>query len=148
MSKIAAPARRSPARGPQSVESVSLPARIGAAALAAAVSYIHVKDQGGIGVLKDPAYLGQGYRVLEIAGLVAAVLLVLRPGVTAWILAAGVAAGPLVGIIVSRSVGLPSARDDIGNWGEPLGLWAMAVEALLLIVALTALARGGRRART
>ena len=119
-------------------------AGIVAAVLALLVSVIHVIDQGGLTALKDPAYLGYGYWLLELAGIVCAVLLV-RARRAGWVLALGVAAGPLIGIIVSRSVGLPDATDDIGNWGEPLGVAAMVVEVLLIGLAVFALTRRGGR---
>ncbi|WP_218606373.1 hypothetical protein [Pseudonocardia abyssalis] len=115
-------------------------AGIAGAVLALAVSVIHVLDQGGLTAMKDPAYLGYGYWVLELAGLVCAVLLLTRSR-SGWLLAIGVAAGPLLGIVVSRSVGLPDATDDIGNWTEPLGVLAMAVETALLLLAVAVLAR-------
>lgn len=120
-------------------------AGIAGAVLALAVSVIHVLDQGGLTAMKDPAYLGYGYWVLELAGLVCAVLLLTRSR-SGWLLAIGVAAGPLLGIIVSRSLGLPDATDDIGNWAEPLGVLAMAVETALLLLAVAVLVRV--RART
>ncbi len=110
------------------------------AALALAVAWIHLMDQGGLLGLKDPAYLGWGYRALEVAAVVCAVLLLAGRQRLGWLLAAGVAAGPLLGIVVSRSVGLPGATDDVGNWGETLGVASMVVEASLLVVAVTALA--------
>ena len=114
--------------------------------LALAVTVVHVLDQGGITEMKDPAYLGYGYWVLELAGVVCAVLHLPRARRAGWVLAIGVAAGPLVGIVVSRSVGLPDATDDIGNWGEPLGVVAMLVEAALLVVAVLVLAQVRRGA--
>jgi hypothetical protein len=112
------------------------------ALLALAVSAIHVVDQGGIPGSKTPTYVGVGYWVLEVAGvLVAAVLLTRprwRPG---WVLAAGVALGPLVGYCLSRGPGLPAYTDDRGNWTEPLGLLSLVVEATLLLVSVTGLRR-------
>ena len=121
-------------------------AGIAAAVLALLVSVIHVADQGGLTALKDPAYLGYAYWLLELAGIVCAVLLV-RSRTAGWVLALGVAVGPLIGIIVSRSVGLPDATDDIGNWGEPLGVAAMIVETLLLALAAFVLVHRGRMSR-
>ncbi|MFJ5519589.1 hypothetical protein ACIQB4_21340 [Streptomyces griseoluteus] len=94
---------------------------------------------------RDPHYLGVAYHVLEIAALVAAVLLLLglvRPG---WLLAAGVALGPLLGYVLSRGPGLPYYSDDVGNWTEPLGLVSLAVEGALLLLSLPLLARSLRR---
>lgn len=117
-------------------------AGLAGAALAVAVSAVHVLDQGGLTAMKDPAYLGYGYWMLELAGVVCAVLLLARSR-SGWLLAVGVAAGPLLGIVVSRSVGLPDATDDIGNWTEPLGVLAMVVEAALLLLAVAVLSRRG-----
>ncbi len=121
-----------------------IPIGIGAA-LAVAVAVVHVIDQGGLTGLKDPAYLGYGYRVLELAALGCAVLLFTRARAAGWVLALGVSVGPLVGIILSRSVGLPDATDDIGNWSEPLGVLAMICETALLVLTVTVLARRSRR---
>src|SRR3954463_15391901 len=113
-----------------------LGARAAAAALCVAVAYIHVKDQGGLTVLKDPAYMGVGYWALEATALAVAAMLLtrIRPLAT-WFFAIGVAAGPLVGFVLTRTVGLPSAMDDRGNWTETLGVESLVVEGALLIVA-------------
>ncbi|HVE26313.1 MAG TPA: hypothetical protein VNC22_12955 [Sporichthya sp.] len=112
------------------------PTRVAAATLAVAVSFIHVKDQGGLTALRDPAYLGQGYRLLEIAGVLVALGMFVLPSIPTWVLAGGVALGPLVGFTLTRTVGLPNATDDIGNWGEALGVAAVSVEVALLAIAL------------
>jgi hypothetical protein len=118
---------------------------IGSAAgalLCLAVAYIHVKDQGGIIGAKDPSYMQAGYYALEITAVVAAAMLVarVRPLVS-WFLAVGVAAGPLVGFVLSRTVGLPNAMDDRGNWTETLALVSVVVEGALLILATVAFFR-------
>jgi len=50
-----------------------------------------------------------------------------------WLGAGAVSLGALVGYFLSRSVGLPSMSDDIGDWLNLLGLAAVACEALVLI---------------
>ena len=123
-------------------------ARITASTLAVLVTVIHVSDQGGLTALKDPAYVGQGYRLLEIAGAVAAVLLLLAPArqrFLGWLLAVGIAVGPIVGFVLSRGPGLPDYVDDKGNWTELLGVQALTVEGLLLL--LTGVVLAARRAR-
>jgi hypothetical protein len=37
--------------------------------------------------------------------------------------------------VLTRTVGLPQAHDDIGNWSEPLGLAALFVESAVIAVA-------------
>ena len=96
-------------------------ARITAAALLFGVAYIHLADQGFLAFDKSPGYL--------------------RPAIGSWLLAAGCAAGPLAGFILTRSVGLPGATEDIGNWGEPLGVASLIVEGTLLLVAAAELGR-------
>ena len=127
-----------------------LAAGLAGAGLALAVTVIHVLDQGGLTALKDPAYLGQGYRLLEVAGVLTAALLLARRQLLGWLLALGVAAGPLTGFILTRTVGLPGARDDIGNWTEPIGVASLVVEGTLLLLSLTVLstyAKDGERQR-
>ena len=117
----------------------TLPARLVAAALSLGVAWIHVKDQGGFPGDKSPHYVGLGYYALEAAGVLTAALLLFARGralLATWLLAAGVALGPLVGFVLSRGPGLPNYTDDKGVWTEPLALWSVAVEGTLLVLAL------------
>ncbi|MEO7130395.1 MAG: hypothetical protein ABIZ07_03350 [Dermatophilaceae bacterium] len=52
-----------------------------------------------------------------------------------------VAALALMGYFLSRTIGLPQIGDDIGNWGEPLGIVAIIAEAAMLITAAPQLGR-------
>jgi hypothetical protein len=116
--------------------------RIFAALLCLGVSAIHVIDQGGIPGSKTPSYVGIGYYLLEIVGIVIAVLLLSRPVLPVWFVTIGVGAGPLLGFILSRGPGLPNYTDDMGNWFEPLGVVSMVVEGVLLILAAVVFLRG------
>jgi hypothetical protein len=82
---------------------------------------------------------GTLYYALEGAGVVAAALLLTRYGTWGWFLSLGVAAGPVLGYLLSRGPGLPDYTDDIGNWAEPLGVISLVVEGILLVVAAGAL---------
>ncbi len=142
-------ARTSTPTTPGVVDATTVPARLAGALLAVAVTVIHVMDQGGLTALKDPAYVGQGYRLLELAGVVAALLVLLAPvraRAAGWLLALGVGVGPLVGFVLSRGPGLPGYVDDKGNWTETLALQALGVE--LLLIALSAAALGALRRRS
>lgn len=124
--------------------------RLAGAVLALGVAYIHVTDQGGFPGDKAPTYVGIGYYLLEAAAVVLALGLLVGLGrhtVKAWALAAGVAVGPLVGFIWSRSIGMPDYTDDRGNWTEPIGVASLVVEGLLLVIATLVLARSRRAAR-
>ena len=120
-------------------------ARWAGALLSLAVAAIHVVDQGGITATRDPYYIGVAYHVLEIAAVVTAVLLLIGLVRLGWLLAAGVALGPLLGYILSRSSGLPDYSDDVGNWTEPLGLFSLAVEGTLLLLSVPLCVRSMRR---
>jgi hypothetical protein len=125
-----------------------LAARVVGAGLALGVAYIHVKDQGGFPGDKAPRYVGIGYYGLEAAGLVVALLLLAGAGrhtVKAWLLATGVAVGPIIGFVLSRGPGLPSYTDDKGNWTETLGIVSLVVEGALLLLAGGLLARSSRK---
>ncbi len=114
------------------------------AALALAVTYIHVKDQGGIPGDKSPTYIAIGYYLLEATGIVAAIALLVagrRHPRNVWALTFGVALGPLVGYVASRGPGLPLYTEDRGNWTETLGLVSLAVEGALLILAAVMVGR-------
>src|SRR4029077_4268361 len=58
--------------------------RFTGALLAVAVAAVHVADQGGITAMASPAWIGWGYRLIEIGGIVTALILRLpggaRPG--------------------------------------------------------------------
>ena len=118
--------------------------RLIGAGLCLAVVAIHVVDQGGVPGAKDPFYVGVCYHLLEIAGLLAAGLLLCRLDRVGWPLAAGVALGPLLGYVLSRGPGLPEYTDDVGNWAEPLGVLSLVVEAALLALSVAMVSRRGR----
>ena len=107
------------------------------ALLALEITWVHVVDQGDYFYLRNPPYVGWGYRVVEAAGiLVAAWLLSRWQGAWSWLVAAGLAAGPLIGYLLSRTTGLPDYPYDQGNWFEPLGITAVTAEAVLLVLAI------------
>jgi hypothetical protein len=122
-------------------------ARLAGAVLCLAVAVVHVVDQGGITATRDPYYIGVAYHVLEIAAVVAAVLLVTGLVRSGWLLAVGVAVGPLLGYSLSRGPGLPYYGSDIGNWAEPIGLVSVAVEVALLLLSVPLFVRSVRRRR-
>jgi hypothetical protein len=50
--------------------------------------------------------------------------------------AAGLAATVIVFYVLDRTVGLPNATGDIGNWVEPLGLASLVVEGFVVATGL------------
>jgi hypothetical protein len=111
---------------------------VAAAALAIAVAAVHIADQGGLTALAaPPAWLGWGYRLLEVGGVAVAIGLLSRIAQRfSWWCALLVGIGPFVGYVLSRTVGLPGDSEDKGNWTEPLGIASLIIEALLIVVAV------------
>jgi hypothetical protein len=54
--------------------------------------------------------------------------LVVKVSTRDYLLSAILSLGVLLGYIVNRTVGMPGATGDIGNWFEPLGLLSIAIE--------------------
>jgi hypothetical protein len=119
--------------------------RLVGALLAVAIAAVHVADQGGVTVLNSPAWIGWGYRLIEVGGvLTALVLLVPRPAWLgpAWLgWAAGVllGTGPFIAYLASRTVGVPGDPGDLGNWGYWVGTVSLAVEAALVVLSVSVL---------
>jgi hypothetical protein len=113
---------------------------IAAAGLLVAIAIIHLQDQGGLLGGQSPTWLKWGYYLVEVASLLAA-LLVARKKTVGWVLGLGASVGPLTGYILSRSVGLPGDSGDIGNWGYTLGQVSLAVEGSFIIIASVCLYR-------
>ena len=131
--------------------------RLVSALLALAVAGVHVADQGGITAFNAPPdWLGWAFRIIEVAGVLTALLLLLpRSGWLGWAAGALFGIGPFLSYLASRSIGLPGDHTDVGNWGYWVGTDSLIVEAALVILctgmllptARTAIAaaRSGRR---
>jgi hypothetical protein len=100
------------------------------------VALIHLLDLQS--KFHETPYLGVAYLALIGGTLAAAGVLVRHDSRPAWIAALVLAGATFLGYALSRTTGLPSATDDVGNWLEPLGLASLYVEAC--VVALSAYA--------
>ena len=111
-----------------------------------AIGLIHLLDV--VDKFDETAYIGVLYVALIAASLVAARHLILVGDDRSWLLAGGLAAATFAAYAVSRTVGLPAATDDIGNWAESLGLASLFVEGAVVVLSAEMLIRrgGGRRA--
>jgi hypothetical protein len=112
-----------------------LSVRLVGALLALAISAVHVADQGSITALASPDWIGWGYRLIEVGGVLTAVTLLLPW--TRWLgWAAGLLLGfgPFAGYLLSRSVGVPGDPGDVGNWGYWVGTVSLVVEAALMVL--------------
>src|SRR3954451_20223320 len=97
------------------------------------VALIHLLDS--IGKFQETPYLGWMYVGLMISCLAVAATLVRTNAREAWLAAIALTASAIAGFVLTRTVGLPQASEDIGNWSEPLGLAALFVEGAVLAVA-------------
>ena len=81
-------------------------------------------------------YLGILF-VLTLAGALVATVGMWRDEAWGWGLGLATTAGPLLGYVLSRSVGIPGLREtDLASIFEPLGIACVAAEALVVLVAL------------
>jgi len=119
--------------------------RFTGALLAVAVAAVHVADQGGVTTLADPAWIGWGYRLIEIGGVLTALILLLPrpawlgPAWLGWAAGALLGAAPFLGYVASRTVGVPGDSGDVGNWGYWVGTVSLLVEAALVILSVSML---------
>jgi 4-amino-4-deoxy-L-arabinose transferase-like glycosyltransferase len=90
---------------------------------------------------------GALYLVLVVACLVTAFLFLHATSWMRWVLVGMIGATAFVTYVLTRTVGLPFDRADIGNWGDRLGVAALFVEAVLVLTAAYAL-RLGRTSST
>lgn len=97
-----------------------------------AIAGIHIADLPG--KWEEVRYLGWAYIGLIVASLVLAELVATRANRLLIAASGALAASVLIGFIINRTVGMPNAMDDIGNWTEPLGMVSLLVEGFVLWV--------------
>ena len=145
MTYQAVPPRATAVRARSVSREVTVPdfaVRFAGAVLALAVAAVHVADQGGITAFTSPSWIGWGYRLIEVGGVLTALaLLVPRParlGPTwlGWAAAVLLGTGPFVAYVASRTVGVPGDPGDVGNWGYWVGTVSLFVEAALVALSV------------
>jgi hypothetical protein len=111
----------------------------------AGVALIHLLDLPG--KLSETPYMFLMYLGAIGGSLALAAMLMRTSHARAWAGAAALPALVIVGYVLSRTTGLPQSTDDIGNWGEPLGIASLFVEGSLVALSTAVLvARRARRA--
>ena len=80
----------------------------------------------------ETRYLGIGYVFVIVASFYFAERVITSPKATDYYAAAAIGAAVFIGFVINRTVGMPGAMDDIGNWSETLGLLSLIVEALVV----------------
>lgn len=111
----------------------------------AGIGLIHLLDS--IGKYGEVRYMFWMYIALIISSLGVAFAVIHVKSRMVFAAAGLLAASVLAGFIIDRTVGMPNATGDIGNWSEPLGLASLFVEGLVVAVSAYgfALASAGRR---
>jgi cytochrome bd-type quinol oxidase subunit 2 len=103
----------------------------------AGIALIHLLDS--IGKYHETRYVFWLYVALMVASVVTAGVVLTHHSRLAWSAAGALAAGAIAGYVLSRTTGLPNAKDDIGNWTEPLGLASLFVEGCVVALSVYAL---------
>jgi hypothetical protein len=106
----------------------------------AGIGLIHLLDLQS--KMNETPYLGWMYIGLIVGAVLCAFELVRTGSARAWMAGGLLALGAITGYTLTRTVGLPSATGDIGNWLEPLGLASLFVESVF--VALCVFVLGAR----
>ena len=125
--------------------------RLVGALLALAIAAVHVADQGGVTVLNSPAWLGWAFRLIEVGGVLTALVLLvprpawLGPAWLGWAAGALLGAGPFTGYVASRTVGVPGDPGDVGNWGYWVGTVSLLAEVALVVLSVSVLLTLRRR---
>ncbi|TFC77217.1 hypothetical protein E3O45_07590 [Cryobacterium sp. TMS1-20-1] len=119
--------------------------RITVALSLAVIGAIHILDLPG--KFAETPYLAFAYIgiIIAVAVLIERVLVV--GSRIDFLGAAALSAAVIVGFVINRTVGMPMAMGDIGNWLEPLGLLSLVVEFFAIWQALVAALVYHRRAR-
>jgi uncharacterized membrane protein YdcZ (DUF606 family) len=108
--------------------------RATAAAGLGAIAVIHAVDS--VGKWTETPYLFWVYMALIAACVVTAAAVLFHRSRTALLAAAALAGSVIAAYVIDRTVGLPNATGDIGNWLEPLGLASLVVEGFVVAVGL------------
>lgn len=87
--------------------------------------------------------MGVLFLLLTIACGLLAAMIAARDSAAAYLAAAAICGTAVAGYVATRSVAFPQLADDVGNWLEPLGIVAIASEAVVVVLAVT----GVRQAR-
>lgn len=96
------------------------------------VALIHLLDIPG--KFSETPYMAWMYVGLIVSSLALAGALIRSGDRRIWGATAALSLAVLTGFTLSRTTGLPQATDDIGNWGEPLGMASLFVEGALVVL--------------
>lgn len=92
----------------------------------AGLAGVHVMDLPA--KFTETPYLGWAYLGIILFSAIVIERLTVKGSFLDYLGAAGVSLAVLGGYIINRTVGMPGAMEDIGNWFEPLGLLSIFIE--------------------
>ena len=103
----------------------------------AAVAAVHIIDLPG--KWEEVRYLGIAYLFLIAGSFFVMERIIVHGKKIDFQAAAGLSLAVIIAYVINRTVGMPGAMDDIGNWLEPLGLFSVFLDAYVLWNAFRAL---------
>jgi cytochrome bd-type quinol oxidase subunit 2 len=110
----------------------------GTALLVAAAAHVPVTPEH----LREAPYMGWLFVGFTAVAVITAVVVAVRGTVSAPFFAAGVlCAAAILAYALTRVIAFPELGDDVGNWGEPLGVLSVASEAAVVVLSLVAAVR-------
>ncbi len=102
-----------------------------------ALVLVHILDLPS--KLQEAPYLAVGYVGLISVAFLLMQQLMIRDSSFVFVAAGLLGAVVAIAFIATRTVGLPMAMDDIGNWTEPLGLASLVIDVYLVVQVALAL---------
>ena len=97
-----------------------------------AIAVIHAVD--AVGKWSEARYMFWMYMALIVAALITAAAVLFERSRVPFAVAAALAASVLAAFVIDRTIGLPNATGDVGNWTEPLGLCSLLVESFVVAI--------------
>jgi len=96
----------------------------------AGIAAIHILDLPA--KFTETPYLGVAYVGMIAAAFVLIERIIRAPKLIDYLAAAALAGSVMLGFVINRTVGMPGAMGDIGNWFEPMGLLSLFVEGFVI----------------
>lgn len=102
------------------------------------IALIHLLDV--VGKFEEVPYMGWMFVGLIVSCLVVGAALIASDDRRAWAVAGALAGATFIGYCLSRTIGLPGEHgEEIGVWSEGLGLASLLIEAIVVLLAFSAL---------